>query len=387
MTTIRIECVRDAARLETLKKDFARLSNGATMQRLSWLMPWWNAYQATYRLHVLVAHRGESVCGIMPLAETTSAVTGRSLVFMGSGKVCSDDRGILAQPSDNEEVAVSFAKWLMESPDCCRWDQLDFDGVRQDNQAMECFGVVIESLTGSQIERKQSPSCWAASFEGGYDSYLSRLSKRARKIVQEAASTIYSGKGKFELAQTHEQALEFVREIERMHQARWKEQGIEGCFSKSEFSHFLGGTIRTMWQDPWCSENAASEAESQAQYQRVLVGLLSIDGVVAAGSICFRDRDAVAMYLVGMNPELAESRPGWMLNTCFIKQAIELGCTSFDFLRGDEEYKERLGGVPAVQHRWVVPAKRLTSQVRNVAYRAAVSVKKWLKSQADLRVS
>ena len=176
---IRIECVRDAARLESMKSDFDRLSNGAEMRRLSWLMPWWDAYQATHQLHVLVAYRGESVCGILPLAEKTSAVTGRSLVFMGSGKVCSDDMGILAESVDSEELAAAFANWLVESPDCCRWDHLDLDGVREDNQAMDCFGQFIEALTGSQIERKRSPSCWAASLAGGQVTYLSRLTHRA----------------------------------------------------------------------------------------------------------------------------------------------------------------------------------------------------------------
>jgi len=311
-------------------------------------------------------------------------LTGRSLVFMGSGKVCSDDLGILVQSPDIEDVAVAFAAWLVESPDCCQWDHIDLDGVREGNQAMECFGGMLEVLTGSKIERKPSPSCWAASLAGGYDAYLSRLTKRARKIVREAECAIHSGKGKFELAQTQEQALEFTSDIERMHQARWKEQKIEGCFTKSEFSNFLKGTIHAMWRDPWRSESAASQAELLAQSQRVLIGLLRIDGVVAAGSICFRDRGTVAMYLVGMNPELSDSRPGWMLNTCFIKHAMEMGCKGFDFLRGDEEYKERLGGVPAAQHRWVVPSNRLTSQVRNAAYRAAVSVKKWLNKKSIL---
>ena len=169
------------------------------MQRLSWLLPWWHAYQATYRLHVLVAYRGELVCGIMPLAESTSALTGRSLVFMGSGKVCSDDLGILVQSSDIEEVAVAFATWVVESPDCCQWDHLDLDGVREGNQAMEYFGGMLEVLTGSKIERKPSPSCWTASLAGGYDAYLSRLTKRARKIVREAECAIHSGKGKFAL--------------------------------------------------------------------------------------------------------------------------------------------------------------------------------------------
>ncbi len=380
MTTIRIECVREAAKLKSLKADFDRLSHGATMQRLSWLASWWDAYQASHRLHVLVAYCGERVCGILPLAETTSALTGRSLVFLGSGKVCSDDLGILADPIDSWEVAVAFATWLVQSPDCCRWDYLNLDGVRDGNQAMAHFGRCIEALSGSQIERKPSPNCWAAPLEGGLESYRNRLTKRARKIVREAEAAIDSGKGVFEIAQSKEQALEYVSEIEQMHQARWEERGIHGCFSTEEFTCFLQEAIREMWQDPWQAVEAACHDVGDlavVSKQRVLVALLRIDGVVAAGSVCFRDREAMAMYLVGMNPEFAEKRPGWMLNTCFIKHAIEQGCTKFDFMRGDEEYKERLGGVPSVQHRWLVPSNRMVSQVRNMAYQTAAGVKRW----------
>ena len=137
---LRVECVRDTTNLMSLKGDFERLCHGATMQRLSWLIPWCEAYQATHRLHVLVAYRGESVCGILPLAETSSTLTGRSLVFLGSDKVCSDDLGILVDSSDGEAVAVAFATWLAQSPDCCRWDQLNLDGVRVENPTMARFG-------------------------------------------------------------------------------------------------------------------------------------------------------------------------------------------------------------------------------------------------------
>ena len=356
------------------------------MQRLSWLMPWWDAYQATHRLHVLVAYRGESVCGILPLAETTSALTGRSLVFLGSGKVCSDDLGILAENTDGEEVALAFATWLIQSPECCRWDQLNLDGVRDDNQVMDYFGQCIEALSGSQIERKPSPNCWAAPLDGGLDSYRKRLTKRARKIVREAEAAIVSGKGVFEIALAKEQALEFACEIERMHQARWKERGVRGCFSTKEFTCFLNDAIRSLWHDPWIAAEASSNAVRDLAFeskQRVLVGLLRIDGVIAAGSICFRDREAIAMYLVGMNPEFAEMRPGWMLNTCFIEHAIAQGCTKFDFMRGDEEYKERLGGLPCVQHRWLVPSNRMVSQIRNMAYQTAVGVKAWWNTKSN----
>ena len=372
---LRVECIREAEKLESLNDDFDRLSRGATMQRLSWLMPWWNSFAANYKLHVLVAYRGESVCGILPLAESTLTVTGRCLVFMGSGKACSDDLGILSEMADADEVAEAFATWLVRSPDCCRWDHLDLDGVREDNTTMAYFGRSLEVLSGSSIERKPSPNCWATSLQGGLDTYRSRLTKRARKIVREAEAAIDSGRGDFEIAQTHEQAMEFLAEIEKMHQARWKVRGIDGCFSRKEFACFLSEAIDSMWQDPWTPTDSVSK--DGASKQRVLVGLVRFDGAVAAGAICFRNRDSVAMYLVGMNPEFAANRPGWMLNTCFLKHAMEQGCSSFDFLRGDEEYKERLGGIPSIQHRLIMPSNRLTAQVRNLAYRTAVSVKEW----------
>lgn len=380
MTTMRIECVRDLAKLESLKGDFDRLSKGAVMQRLCWLLPWWEAYQSSHTLHVLVAYRGEQVCGILPLAETSMVVTGRTLVFMGSGKVCSDDLGILVDDSDREEIVDAIATWLAESPECCRWDHLDLDGVRENNQTMKLFGQRLEALTGSQIERKASPNCWAASLEGGLDGYRSRLSKRARKIVREAESAMNSGVGEFEVALTLDQSLDFVDAIERMHQARWREQGIDGCFTTTAFRLFVKTAIRDMWNERWFPLQSTSEVVDERGQQRVHVGLLRINGVPAAGCICYRDRDALAVYLTGMNIDLSDGRPGWMLNKCIIKRAIALGCTRVDFLRGDEEYKERLGAEPTVQHRWIVPANRLTSQVRNVAYRAAVRVKRWWKS-------
>lgn len=350
------------------------------MQRLCWLLPWWEAYQSSHALHVLVAYRGEQVCGILPLAETSMVATGRTLVLMGSGKVCSDDLGILVDESDRNEIADAFATWLVASPDCCRWDHLDLDGVRENNQTMKVFGQRLEALVGSQIERKASPNCWAASVEGGLDAYRSRLTKRARRIAREAESAISSGVGEFEVALTLDQALDSVDAIERMHQARWREQGIDGCFTTTAFRVFVKSAIRNMWNEPWFPLENTSEVIGKIGQQRVHVGLLRINGVTAAGCICYRDRDALAVYLTGMNIDLSDGRPGWMLNNCIINRAITLGCTRVDFLRGDEEYKKRLGGEPTVQQRWIVPANRLTSQVRNVAYRAAVRVKRWWKN-------
>ena len=377
---IQVECVRDAHRLEALRVDWDRLSRGSVMQRFSWLMSWWRAYQANHRLHVLVAYRGEQVCGLMPLAETKTVWTGCTLVFMGSGKVCSDNQGILSDASDVNDVSDAFAMWLSVSPDCCRWDHLDLDGVREHNSGMKRFGETLAQETGTRIDFTSSPNCWAASLEGGLDAYKSRLTKRVRKILRESEIEYSSGRSGFEIAQTLDQARAFVREIEQMHQQRWKERGIDGCFSQQSFSNFLDHALHDLWQDPW-SPVDGSHVGSESESQRVHIAMLRIDGKAAAGTICIRDRDSLDVYLTGMNPEFEERRPGWQLNERCIRFAIDTGCKKFDFLRGDEAYKERLGGLPSVQHRWLVPSPRWTSQLRNRAYRTAIDVKGWWQSK------
>lgn len=378
---IHVECIQHASQLESLRSDWDRLSNGSLMRRYSWLSSWWQAYQESHKLHVLVAYREGTVCGILPLASTHCSWTGLNLVFMGSGKVCSDDLGILALDSDMESVAQAFATWLVESPTCCHWDHLNLDGIREENFGMRCFGAKLTELTGSQLEYKESPKCWATSLEGGLENFRARLTKRARKIFREAEQEVDSGNSQFEVAKTLEQALEFVDAIQELHQMRWKEKGIEGCFSEQSFGNFLKNAIQAIWNDPIESDTVRTSDE-QTMVQRVHIALLKIGGVNAAGSICIRDRDALDVYLTGMNPEFAEVRPGWQLNACCIRHAIGLGCTNYDLLRGDEEYKERLGGEPTVQTRWLIASPRWTSQMRNAAYHTAVNIRQWWRSHA-----
>ena len=52
------------------------------------------------------------------------------------------------------------------------------------------------------------------------------------------------------------------------------------------------------------------------------------------------------LYNSGFNPDFSSLSPGQVLTAYTIKDAIENGRTLYDFLRGDEEYKFRLGGVP-----------------------------------------
>jgi CelD/BcsL family acetyltransferase involved in cellulose biosynthesis len=373
---IQVECVRNVSDWASLKPEWDALSDAAVMRGFDWLTAWWSSNREEHQLQILVAKRGEAVIGILPLALTKHAWMGNTLVFLGSGKVCSDDTGILCTPSDAIPVADAFADYLASAPEACRWDHLNLDGVREDNVAMQRFLETLQTRTGSNLEIKTSPCCWSTNLDGGWTKFEASLSRRIRKIYRQVCRERDAGNSRFELATSPEQALEFLGHIERLHQLRWKQKGIEGCFSDQAFNAFLKSVVQSLWKQDWFpgGDGASNGAGPQ---QRIQIGMLFIDDQPAAGTIGIGDRESLMYYLTGMNTEFSKVRPGWQVLFAFIQRACELGCKRIDFLRGDEEYKAQVNATSVVQHRYVIASPRWISKVRNAAYRAAANVKHW----------
>ena len=72
---------------------------------------------------------------------------------------------------------------------------------------------------------------------------------------------------------------------------------------------------------------------------------LTIDGYKAAGYLCFDYNGHILVYNSGFDYRFSQYSPGWVLLGYLIQHAIAAGKTSFDFMRGDEEYKYRFGAL------------------------------------------
>jgi CelD/BcsL family acetyltransferase involved in cellulose biosynthesis len=73
--------------------------------------------------------------------------------------------------------------------------------------------------------------------------------------------------------------------------------------------------------------------------------LLEIEGEPAAGLCNFRQGDRILVYNSGLEPQkFGRMGAGTILTALSIRRAIEHGYRHYDFLRGDEAYKYRLGG-------------------------------------------
>ena len=57
----------------------------------------------------------------------------------------------------------------------------------------------------------------------------------------------------------------------------------------------------------------------------------------------------------GWEPELRNLSIGTVLVDLAVEYAVELGCTTFDFLRGTTDYKYRFGGEDSIDETWLLP--------------------------------
>ncbi|MFH1331621.1 MAG: GNAT family N-acetyltransferase [Actinomycetota bacterium] len=69
-------------------------------------------------------------------------------------------------------------------------------------------------------------------------------------------------------------------------------------------------------------------------------------GTPVAAAFGFQDERAYYLYHSANDPAAAGASPGAVLVDLLVQQAIEAGLARFDFLKGDEAYKFRLGGRP-----------------------------------------
>jgi CelD/BcsL family acetyltransferase involved in cellulose biosynthesis len=75
------------------------------------------------------------------------------------------------------------------------------------------------------------------------------------------------------------------------------------------------------------------------------LALVEVGGEKAAGYMNFDYQNHIWVYNSGFDPKFRELSLGWVLLGHLLQWANEHGRAAFDFMRGDEDYKYRFGGV------------------------------------------
>ena len=125
---------------------------------------------------------------------------------------------------------------------------------------------------------------------------------------------------------------EDAADIQARCEAEAKEAGIVDAEDKAEFM-----TVKM-------ESFFRSIVEAMAAARLLRLGVLKVDDLPMAAVMCFDYQGTIYLYNSGYDPRYSSLSVGILSKVLCIQDSIQRGRTRFDFLKGAEEYKYRLGG-------------------------------------------
>jgi CelD/BcsL family acetyltransferase involved in cellulose biosynthesis len=192
----------------------------------------------------------------------------------------------------------------------------------------EVAGPIVRGLAraGPEAPCEQHEIAAVLDLPASHGEYLAGLSAKQRHEVRRKARRFSDTLGEPALAR--DGSAEAFAAFLSMHRAA---PGAKGSFMTGDMERFFAALLTL--------DGA------------VLHLLRSGDGEPVAAAFGFEDDEAYYLYNSAFDPAVAPASPGAVLVDLLIADAVAAGRDRFDFLKGDEAYKFRLGATPRPLYR------------------------------------
>lgn len=278
-----------------------------------WLETWWRHFQGRAEMLLLSVRQGEKVIGIAPFMVEDSRVS-----LIGSPEVCDYLDCIIVHGA-----ADTFARALL--------DHLFSSGIHAlDLRCLRADAALLAGIKAVAPELKLELSCVqeAVSMElelpSTWEQYLAGLNKKQRHEVRRKLRRLGEASTyRYYEIEDYKAWAEFLPVFMRMFK------------QNPEKAQFLS------MQEGLFFREAVSDA---ARAGLARFGVLEVDGSTAAAVLYFDHHDVVYLYNSAYDPARAGLSTGLLCKVLSIKEAIANKKSRYDFLKGGEVYKQRLGG-------------------------------------------
>ena len=308
--------------------------------RHEYLRTWWQTRGGgewpQAELVLVTARRDGQLVGVAPLFKADHPTGVSSLLLLGSIEI-SDYLDIIVRPGDLDEFLTGLLNFLASS-------QVG------DWQALDLYNLLDSSPTLAGLERAAAALGWPFLSEklqhspyiplpGDWETYLAGIDKKQRHEIRRK-----------------------IRRAEETGNVRWYMTR-----DASQLEGDIQAFVAMMRTDP---EKDAFFARSDSMVDTMVevircafdrdclsLSFLEIEGQKAAGYLCFDYLNRIWVYNSGYDSSMNEYSPGWVLLGYLLQWANEQKRSEFDFMRGDETYKYRFGGIDRFVMRATVTRK------------------------------
>ena len=272
---------------------------------------------------ILSVHDDHGPVGVAPLA-----LQGRTAAFLGSHEVC-DYQDLISAPGKARPVLEAILEHLRAQ----KIERLDLRTLRPDAVARD----TLKAMEGHGIALATQPDNVSCETElpGSWEDYLEQLNSKQRHEVRRKIRRLETcGAIAFRLVDND---CDLERSIDL----------FLALFRRNRFdkAQFMSGAMPAYFRD-------IIRGAARAQLLRLY--FLSVEGQAAAAVLCFDYKGTRYLYNNGYDEAFEPLSIGTLSKIFSIRSAIESGCRRYDFLKGPEVYKKRLGGREVPLYRYLV---------------------------------
>jgi CelD/BcsL family acetyltransferase involved in cellulose biosynthesis len=286
-----------------------------------WLFTWWKHMSGGRDLSIIVVRDDDKLIGILPLvrrAAQYARMMPRVAEFLGSGVIGSDYLDAIIEKGREPEVLAEFGRELND------WGvMLQLTQLRTQNCIVAALPRVLGQERWIASDTKINVCPFIDLRNHTWESYLASLSSSQRysfnrklRALQKAFTV------RIDLLENETDAPRGLELVIDLHRKRWGSRGLSEAFQTDEFTAF---------------HQEFTSVAAKRGWLRFII--LNLDNSARAAIYGLRYGSAFYFYQSGFDPMYRKQSVGLVVMGLAIKQAIDEGCSEYDLLHGEEEYK------------------------------------------------
>lgn len=310
---------------ETVARCWQAQNSGLRWQCLfvlpPWLKAWWEVFSPAWEECLLSVRDEEELIGIAPLM-----VSGRTAQFMGSPDIC-DCFDLVAAPGKEQ----LFCRALLDHLRGRGISMLDLGPVRPDSAVYTHLAVAAEEAAAPAVCAPENVVL-ELSLPATWDAFLNLLAAKERHEIRRKLRRL-------EEAGNCSSRMVYGPDSAQAAMDSFLELFMQNRPDKASFlTEQMALFFRAM-------------GTALAQEEILKLFFLDIADRPAAAVLCFDYNETMYLYNNGYDSAFSALSVGLLSKVLSIRESINLQKRTYDFLKGDESYKYRLGGRPVQLYR------------------------------------
>ena len=337
---MQLKIIRTVEEFDRMAEEWNRLlgysASHVPFLRHEYLSTWWRTLGGgewtNGELYIVTARRPDGeLCGIAPLFLTENNDREQALMLLGSIEI-SDYLDVIAC-SEDLSAFVDLVLEHLSGAEAPAWQVLDWYNLLESSPSLAALQAAA-TRRGWRFSQERLQHCPYIPLPGDWESYLAGIDKKQRHEIRR----------KMRRAESTDVSVRWYIVQEGADLEGEVEAFMDLMAQDSEKQAFLTEVMRSQLRQ------AVTVAHRSGWLQ---LAFLEVDGAKAAGYLNFDYANNIWVYNSGINFDYGAYSPGWVLLGYLLQWANENGRERFDFMRGNEEYKYRFGGID----RFIVRAK------------------------------